>query len=172
MAHSISFGSTADSNGKIFLVTPPVEVITTTITTCGCSSSTSTWRISVVSSGGAVTTASKRVTCDSISVVVRRAASTSLRTADRSIGSRAGAQRLLQQLLGVQPVAGVGRHAAGRGVRMAEQAQRLQLGELVAHGRGRRVDGAGLDQRLGADRMAGRDVLAHHVRQDHAPGGA
>ena len=89
MAHSISFSSTASSNGNMLLVTPPVEVITTTITIRGCSRSTSTWRISAVSSGGAVTTASRFVTCDIISVVLRRAASTSFRTCDRSIGSRA-----------------------------------------------------------------------------------
>ena len=68
-------------------MTPPVEVITTTITTCGCSSSTSMWRISVVSSGGAVTSATSDVTCESISVVVRSAVSTSLRTVERSTGS-------------------------------------------------------------------------------------
>ena len=50
------------------LETPPVEVITTTIRTCGCSSSTSTWRIVAVSIGGAETIASRFVTCDSVSV--------------------------------------------------------------------------------------------------------
>ena len=49
------------------------------------------WRISVVSSGGAVTRATSDVTCDSISVVTRRAVSTSLRTFERSTGSAAGA---------------------------------------------------------------------------------
>ena len=44
-------------------------------------------RISVVSSGGAVTSATSDVTCDSISVVVRSAVSTSLRTVERSTGS-------------------------------------------------------------------------------------
>ena len=148
------------------LVTPPLEVITTTITTRGCSCSTSTWRISAVSSGGAVTTASRLVTCDIISVVLRSAASTSLRTCDRSIGSAGRAQRLLQQLVGVEPVAGVGGHPPGRRVRVAEQAARLQLGQLVADGGRRGVDAAALDQRLRADRMAGGDVLGHHLGQD------
>ena len=51
------------------LETPPVEVMITTISTCGCSSSTSTWRIVVVSIGGAETIASRLVTCESVSVV-------------------------------------------------------------------------------------------------------
>jgi hypothetical protein len=72
-------------------VTPPVAVMTTTITTCGWSSSTSMWRISVVSSGGAVTSATSEVTCESISVVTRSAVSTSFRTPDRSTGSTSGA---------------------------------------------------------------------------------
>ena len=64
------------------MVTPPVEVITTTIATCGCSSSTSTRRIVAVSIGGAVTSASRLVICDSCSVVARIASSTSRRIAD------------------------------------------------------------------------------------------
>ena len=75
------------------MVTPPVEVITTTIATCGCISSTSTWRIVAVSIGGAVTSASRFVTCESCSVVARMASSTSRRmtvssTALRGTGSR------------------------------------------------------------------------------------
>ena len=64
------------------LVTPPVEVITTTISTCGWSTSTSTWRIVEVSIGGAVTIASRFVTCESVSVVTRIASSSSRRTSD------------------------------------------------------------------------------------------
>ena len=40
--HSASLGSTGCSNAKTRLVTAPVEVITTTITSCGWSTSTST----------------------------------------------------------------------------------------------------------------------------------
>ena len=73
--------STADENGTILLVTPPVEVITTTITTCGWSISTSTCRIVVVSSGGAETSATSDVTCDLASRwSCAGAVSTSLRT--------------------------------------------------------------------------------------------
>ena len=106
------------------MVTPPVEVITTTITTCACSSSTSTRRISVVSSGGAVTSASSEVTCDSISVVVRSAVSISERVALRSTGKLRRAQRLLQQQVGIQPVAGVGRNPARGRVRMVRAGPR------------------------------------------------
>ena len=63
------------------MVTPPVEVITTTIATCGWSSSTSTRWIVAVSIGGAVTSASRSVTCESCSVVARIASSTSRRIA-------------------------------------------------------------------------------------------
>jgi len=42
------------------------------------------------------------------------------------------AQGLFEQFLCVQPVAGVGGDAAGRRVRMAEQAAGLELGQLVA----------------------------------------
>ena len=65
---------------KTRLVTPPVEVMTTTMTTCGCSTSTSTWRTVEVASGGADTIASRLVTWDSVSVVARIASSTSRRT--------------------------------------------------------------------------------------------
>ena len=61
------------------LETPPVEVMITTIRTCGWSASTSTWRIVVVAIGGAETIASRFVTCDSVSVVTRIASSTSRR---------------------------------------------------------------------------------------------
>ncbi len=70
-------------------MTPPVEVITTTASTCGCSSSTSTWRIVAVSIGGAETIASRFVTCDSVSVVTRIASSTSRRTSDSASGGDA-----------------------------------------------------------------------------------
>ena len=67
--------------------TPPVEVMITTISTCGCRASTSTWRIVVVAIGGAVTIASRFVTCESVSVVTRIASSTS-RRASVSSGAR------------------------------------------------------------------------------------
>ena len=70
------------------MVTPPVEVMTTTIATWGCSSSTSTRWIVAVSIGGAVTSASRLVTWESCSVVARIASSTSRRMALSSSGLR------------------------------------------------------------------------------------
>ena len=79
------------------LETPPVEVMITTISTCGWRTSTSTWRIVDVSIGGADTIASRFVTCESFSVVSRMASSTSrrmsstsspARSSDRIVGSR------------------------------------------------------------------------------------
>jgi hypothetical protein len=66
------------------LETPPVDVMITIITICGCSRSTSTWRIVAVSIGGAETIASRLVICDSVSVVARIAASTSRRVSSSS----------------------------------------------------------------------------------------
>jgi hypothetical protein len=61
------------------LETPPVDVMITTISTCGCSSRTSMWRIVVVRIGGAETIASRSVTWESVSDVRRIASSTSRR---------------------------------------------------------------------------------------------
>ncbi len=69
--------------------TPPVEVMTTTIRTCGWSGSTSTWRSVVVAIGGAETIASRFVTCESVSVVTRIASSTSRRTSESWSSGRA-----------------------------------------------------------------------------------
>ena len=63
--------------------------MTTTITTCGCSASTSMCLIVAVSIAGAETTASRFVTCESVSVVARIASSTSRRISDSS-SRRAG----------------------------------------------------------------------------------
>ena len=71
-------------------MTPPVDVITTTITTSRCRDSTSTWRTVAASSGGAETSASSRVTCDSISVVAWSASSTSACAAGSSIPRSVG----------------------------------------------------------------------------------
>ena len=64
--------------------TLPVEVMITSMTTWGCSASTSMWRIVAVFSEGAETTASRLVTCESVSVVTRIASSTSLRISESS----------------------------------------------------------------------------------------
>ena len=65
--------------------TAPVEVMITTSTSCGCSASTSTWRIVAVLSEGAETTASRLVICESVSVVARIASSISRRMSESSM---------------------------------------------------------------------------------------
>ena len=85
-AHSQRPGSTGPSKAKTRLVTAPVEVMTTTITSWGCSSSTSTWRTVEDSGGGAVTMPSRFVTWATTSARRPRAASTSRRI---SVWSRA-----------------------------------------------------------------------------------
>ena len=95
------------------MVTPPVEVITTTIAIWGWSISTSTWRTVAVWSGGAETSAISRVTWESISVVAWSADSTSLRASVRSSGKVGGPRlRPLEQPVDVVAVAAVGRNAA------------------------------------------------------------
>ena len=49
---------------------------------------------------------------------------------------------------------------------MGEQAERLELGELAAHGRRPDGDAGPLDERLRADGLAGRDVLLDDAAQD------
>ncbi len=68
-----------------------MEVITTTMTTCGCRASTSTWQIVAVLSEGAETTAKRLVTWEMAMLVTRIASSTSLRVSDKASG-RAGAR--------------------------------------------------------------------------------
>ena len=84
-AHATRPLSTGASNVSTRLETPPVDVMITTMTICGCSGRTSMWRIVAVSSGGAETIASRFVTCDSVSVVTRIASSTSRRVSASSI---------------------------------------------------------------------------------------
>ena len=135
------------------LETPPVEVMTTTIRTCGCSASTSMWRIVEVSIGGAVTIASRSVTCDSVSVVTRIASSSSFcdqREAQAGAGRGLGGQQAVDEVA----IAGLGGHPAGRGVGMGEQPELLEAGQLVADRRRAPVEGGA--QRLGADRAPRR----------------
>ena len=70
------------------MVTPPVEVITTTIATWGCRGRTSTRWMVAVSIGGADTSARRSVICESCSVVALMASSSSRRTSVSSSGLR------------------------------------------------------------------------------------
>ena len=75
-----------------------------------------------------------------------------------------------------EAVAGIGGHPPGAGVRGGDEPLLLERGHVVAHGRGRHAEVVALEQRLGADRLGGLDVvlddgaqhaqpavLAHHV---------
>ena len=61
--------------------------------------------------------------------------------------------------LDVEAVALIGRDAAGRRVRVGQQAVRLELGEDAAHGRAGHAEAVAVDERLAADRRRGRDVF-------------
>ena len=102
-AHFASPGRPARRSANTRFVTPPVDVITTTITSCGWSSSTSTCTTVVAWSGGADTSASSRVTCESISVVACSADSTSAARvgAGRAGSSAAAARWRSSRLVGV-----------------------------------------------------------------------
>ena len=166
---SASPPSTGSSVSNSRFVTPPVVVIRTTITTRGCSASTSTWRTVADSSDGADTSASSRVACESISVVDCSAASSSFRIAaeiERE-ASRPPLDRL-DELLGVDAGSRSPSARARRRVRMRQQTERLELGELPAH-RGRRGADAGvLDERLRA-RPAARSRRTPRRRAGESP---
>ena len=76
--------------------------------------------------------------------------------------------RRREQVVDVEPVAGLGRHAPGRRVRVRQQAEPLELGELRAHGRRRDAQSGPLDEGLRADRLSGRHVLLDDAPQDVA----
>ena len=157
----------AASKWKFRFVTPPADVMTTTITSSGWSSSTSTWTTVVASSGGAETSASRRVTCESISVVAWSADSTSVRVVCRSSGNSAGTRiEAAQQLVGVVAVAALGRHAARGGVRVREQAERLELGELRADRRRTGGDDRPSRRASSSRPAARRDELLDDAAQD------
>jgi hypothetical protein len=65
----------------------------------------------------------------------------------------------LRDRFDVEAVARVGRDAPGRGVRVGQQAVRLELGEDAPDGRARHGEAVALDERLAPDRRGGRDVF-------------
>ena len=68
-----------------------------------------------------------------------------------------------------QPVAGIGRHPPGAGVRGGDQPLLLERGHVVAHGGGRHAEVVALEQRLGADRLGGLDVVLDDGAQHAQP---
>ena len=77
-----------------------------------------------------------------------------------------GQRRRLDDRLDEPAIAGVGGDAAGGGVRVAEQARQLQLGEDVADGRAGHAEAIPVDERLAADRGRGGDVFLDDGPQD------
>ena len=73
---------------------------------------------------------------------------------------------LSHQRFDVEAVAEVRRHAAGAGVRMAEQAHRLELGHGAADGGRRDAQAVSAHERLRADRHRRHDVVLDHDAQD------
>ena len=72
------------------------------------------------------------------------------------------------QALDEVPVAEVGRHAAGGGVRVRQQTELLERGELVPHRRRREVEAVFADERRRGHRLGGGDVLADDGAQQIA----
>ena len=61
--------------------------------------------------------------------------------------------------LDVEAIAGVGGDPAGRGVRVGQQAVRLELGEDAPDRRAGHAKAVAVDERLAADRRGGGDVF-------------
>ncbi len=72
----------------------------------------------------------------------------------------------LHQVIDVEAVAAVGRDAPGRGVRLMEVAEVLEIRHHVPEGRGRELEGARLRERTGTDRLAARDVDPDDLVED------
>ena len=157
----------ARRSGRLRFVTPPVEVITTTITTWAGAAAPRRGATVVAWSGGADTSASSRVTCESISVVAWSADSTSVRA---SVQVERERRRLrlqpVEQLVGVVAVAALGRHAARRRCAGAS-AGRAARARRARGARSRARRGAcALDEGLRADRLAGGDELLDDAAED------
>ena len=132
-------GSTGSAKRKTRFVTLPVEVITTTITTCGWSSSTSTWRtVARPERRRRDEREQPRQLGEHLGGRLQRGVD--LVPGGRQVEREAAGLRVepLEQPVGVVAVAALGRDAAGRGVRVREQPEPLELGELAAHRRRRR----------------------------------
>ena len=127
------------------------------------------WRTVEVVSAGVDTTASRWVTRESASAVSRSASSTSLRARSSVIegaGDGAAVAVLAHERVHVVTVAGVGRHPAGRRVRVRQHAELLELGEVVADRRRGGAEREALGEMPRADRRRAGDVLLDDEAQD------
>ncbi len=149
------------------LETPPLEVITTTTTTCGCNAKTSIWRIVAAFSEGAETTANRaRDLGDRDARDAHRLLD--LARVNDSASGLLGHELAARSEHPVHDIAmtGLGRYAARGGVRVGEQVVLLEQGKLVAHGRGSAVEARVGRDRLGGHRLSAALVVLHHLAQD------
>src|SRR5262249_50641843 len=89
---------------------------------------------------------------------------------EAQLGRGRGREALLtlEELLDVEPVAGVRRHTTRRGVWMSQEAFVLERGELGSHGRGTPVDVRAVRERARADRTPVVYEALDHQPEDHA----
>ncbi len=80
--------------------------------------------------------------------------------------ARASIERL-EQAVDVEPVAEIGRHAPGGGMRVRQEAELLELGQLVPHGRRRHLHPAAAREGLRTDGLPDREIVLDHVLEDH-----
>jgi hypothetical protein len=95
-------------------------------------------------------------------VEVDRAAEEALDRAALGRGQRLDPRELVDE----QPVATVGGHPAGAGVRLPDVALLLEDGHVVTHGGRRHLEVVALHERLAADRLLGGDVVLDDGAQD------
>ena len=90
--------------------------------------------------------------------------------ADLVLDAERRARRLaaLEQQIDEHPVAAIGRHASGRGVRLVHVAELFELSQHVPHRRRRHAKAALAREHLRRHRLAGLDVLAHQRGQQAA----
>ena len=74
----------------------------------------------------------------------------------------------VDELLRVDPIAALRRHAPRGRVRMHEQTQRFELGQLVADGGRRDVHPGALDDDLRPDGLPARNMLLDHPPENYA----
>ena len=152
--------------------TRPVLRISTTSSRLGVSATTSTWRTVLRESVGYCTTATWRVSCES-SRTLRVTTSSRSTAPSRNDGDRpllGGAHRLDRgEPVDEEPVALVGRHPAGAGVRLGDEALLLQHRHVVADGGRGDAELVAVDEGLGADRLLGGDVVLDDRAQHGEP---
>ena len=135
----------------------------TTISTCGWSSRTSTWRIVVVWIGGAETIASRSVTCESVSVV----------SAHRLVDLAAGERELERAVAALAPArAAAGRRSSGSRCRSARgpptcAGARAGPRSSSTASSLRIVEGPAVDVRVGRERLGADGLARRREAVDH-----